>query len=84
MKLRLLVAAIAAFASGAVLAQTKPAASTPAPADKTTLSYAIGYDMARDLAERKVDLDLTTLIRGIKKATPRSRRRCRARSWPLR
>lgn len=65
MKLRLLVAAIAAFASGAVLAQTKPAAATPAPADKTTLSYAIGYDMARDLAERKVDLDLPTLIRGI-------------------
>lgn len=68
MKLRLLAAAMAVFAagSGAALAQT--AAATPAPAaapDKTTLSYAIGYDMARDLAERKVDLDLATLIRGI-------------------
>ena len=69
MKLRLLVAAMAAFAlsSGAVLAQgttTAPAASA-APADKITLSYAIGYDMARDLAERNVVLDVNTLIRAI-------------------
>lgn len=68
MKLRLLAASVAALAlaSGAALAQTAPAASAaPAASDKTTLSYAIGYDMARDLAERKVDLDLNTLIRGI-------------------
>ena len=70
MKLRLLAATLAAVAlsSGAVLAQSAtpaPAASAPAASDKTTLSYAIGYDMARDLAERKVDLDMTTLIRGI-------------------
>ena len=66
MKLRLLAAAMAVFATGAALAQTAaaPAAAAPA-ADKTTLSYAIGYDMARDLAERKVDLDLATLIKGI-------------------
>ena len=66
MKLRLLAAARAVFATGAALAQTAaaPAAAAPA-ADKTTLSYAIGYDMARDLAERKVDLDLATLIKGI-------------------
>jgi peptidylprolyl isomerase len=66
MKLRLLAAALAVSVagSGAVLAQ----AAAPAPAavsDKATLSYAIGYDMARDLAERKVDLDLATLVRGI-------------------
>ena len=68
MKLRLLAASVAALAlaSGAALAQTAPAASAaPAASDKTTLSYAIGYDMARDLAERKVDLDIATLIRGV-------------------
>ena len=67
MKLRLLAAAMAVFAagSGAALAQTAAAPAPAAASDKTTLSYAIGYDMARDLAERKVDLDLATLIRGI-------------------
>ncbi|KFN41318.1 FKBP-type peptidyl-prolyl cis-trans isomerase N-terminal domain-containing protein [Arenimonas oryziterrae] len=71
MKLRFLAATLAALAlsSGAALAQTAPAAATPAAApaasDKTTLSYAIGYDMARDLAERKVDLDINTLIRAV-------------------
>ena len=66
MKLRLLAATLAAFAlnSGAALAQTAAPAAA-APADKVTLSYAIGYDMARDLAERKVDLDINTLIRAI-------------------
>ena len=66
MKLRLLAATMAAFAlsSGAVLAQSATPAAA-APADKTTLSYAIGYDMARDLAERKVDLDINTMIRAI-------------------
>ena len=76
MKLRLLAATLAAVAlsSSAVLAQSAtpaPAASAPAASDKTTLSYAIGYDMARDLAERKVDLDMTTLIRGIQEGYAR-------------
>jgi len=68
MKLRLLAAAMAVFAvTGAAQAQTAPAAAPAASAttDKATLSYAIGYDMARDLAERKVDLDMPTLIRAI-------------------
>jgi FKBP-type peptidyl-prolyl cis-trans isomerase len=69
MKLRLLAASMAAFAlsSGAAMAQsaTPAPAAAAAPADKATLSYAIGYDMARDLAERKVDLDVNTLIRAI-------------------
>ena len=71
MKLGLLAASMAALAlaSGAALAQSAPAApaasAAPAANDKTTLSYAIGYDMARDLAERKVELDINTLIRGI-------------------
>jgi FKBP-type peptidyl-prolyl cis-trans isomerase len=70
MKLRLLAASVAALAlaSGAALAQSAPApaaSAAPAASDKSTLSYAIGYDMARDLAERKVDLDMATLIRGV-------------------
>jgi peptidylprolyl isomerase len=69
MKLRLLAAAMAVLVSGAALAQTAapaPAAAAAAPAtDKNTLSYAIGYDMARDLAERKVDLDMSKLMLGI-------------------
>ena len=64
MKLRLLAAAMAVLVSSAASAQTAAPAAAPA-ADKNTLSYAIGYDMARDLAERKVDLDVATLIRGI-------------------
>ncbi len=67
MKLRLLAAAMAVLAagSGAALAQTAAPAPAAAAPDKTTLSYAIGYDMARDLAERKVDLDVATIVRGI-------------------
>ena len=69
MKLRFLAAAVAAFAlsSGAALAQNAAPGSSAAaaPSDKALLSYAIGYDMARDLAERKVDLDMSTMIRAI-------------------
>jgi peptidylprolyl isomerase len=68
MKLRLLAASVAALvlASGAVVAQTAtPAPAAAGPSDKTLLSYAIGYDLARDMADRKVDLDMSTLIRGI-------------------
>jgi peptidylprolyl isomerase len=64
MKLRLLAAALAVLSTGAVLAQSAPAPAAAPASDKATLSYAIGYDMARDLAERKVDLDTATLIRG--------------------
>jgi peptidylprolyl isomerase len=68
MKLRSLAAAMTAFAlsSGIAFAQTAPAASSSAQySDKALLSYAIGYDMARDLAERNVDLDVNTLMRAI-------------------
>jgi peptidylprolyl isomerase len=67
MKLRMLAAAMAAFALAPALAVAQTAAPAPAaaPPDKATLSYAIGYDMARDLAERKVDLDVNTLVRAI-------------------
>lgn len=68
MKLRSLAVAMTVFAlsSGIAFAQTSPAASSSAqPSDKALLSYAIGYDMARDLAERNVDLDVNTLMRAI-------------------
>jgi peptidylprolyl isomerase len=67
MKLRLLAAATAVLilGSGAAMAQTAAPAAAPGPSDKALLSYAIGYDMARDLAERKVDLDMATLVRGV-------------------
>jgi peptidylprolyl isomerase len=67
MKLRLLAASMAAFAlsSGAALAQSATPAPAAAPSDKNTLSYAIGYDMGRDLAERKVDLDVATMTRAM-------------------
>jgi FKBP-type peptidyl-prolyl cis-trans isomerase len=68
MKLRMLAAVVAAFALGSGLAAAQTPAAAPAPAaapDRATLSYAIGYDMARDLAERKVDLDINVLIRAI-------------------
>ena len=66
MKLRLLAASMAAFAlsSGAALAQSATPAAA-APSDKNILSYAIGYDMGRDLAERKVDLDVATMTRAM-------------------
>lgn len=68
MKLRPLAAALAAFAlsAGSVLAQTAPAAPAAPPAvDKPALSYAIGYDLGRDLADRKVDIDVAAVVRAI-------------------
>lgn len=68
MKLRMLAAAMAAFALAPSLAfaqTTAPAPAATAAPDKATLSYAIGYQMARDFAERKVDLDINTMIRAI-------------------
>jgi FKBP-type peptidyl-prolyl cis-trans isomerase len=68
MKLRMLAAAMAAFALGPSLAFAQTTAPAPAPAaapDRITLSYAIGYKVARDFAEDKVDLDVNTLVRAI-------------------
>ncbi len=70
MKLRPLAAALAVFAlsAGTVFAQAAApaAAQAAAPAaDKPALSYAIGYDLGRDLAERKVDVDINAVIRAI-------------------
>lgn len=66
MKLRLLAAVTAVALSSGALAQTTTApAAAPAAVDKTTLSYAIGYDMARELADRNVSLDIATVVRAV-------------------
>src|SRR5688572_6589685 len=70
MKLRMLAAAMAALTlcSGVALAQTaapRPATAPAGPVDKTSLSYAIGFDLTDDLVRRKVDLDVAALVRGI-------------------
>ena len=72
MKLRLLVATLAALGLGAgvAVAQTAPApaqqqAPAPAPLDKAVLSYAIGYDQGAGLAQLGTDVDVNAVIRAI-------------------
>lgn len=73
MKLRLLAASLAAFGltAGLAMAQTAPAPAAPpaqpAPvaANKPVLSYAIGYDLGKDLAGQNVDVDIAAVIRGL-------------------
>ena len=80
MTLRWSFAALAVFAAGSAFAQNSsapaqaaPAASqqqAPAPApitaaDKPNLSYAIGFQMGDGLIERKIDVDINAVIRGL-------------------
>ena len=75
MKLRSLAAVSAVLALGSSLAMAqatkpaapaaRPAASTAPAANRTTLSYALGYQFARSLAQRGVDLDMVALNRAI-------------------
>jgi FKBP-type peptidyl-prolyl cis-trans isomerase len=58
MKLRWLVASIAVLGMGAVQAQDTTS-------EKGKLSYAIGYQLGREMAERGVDLDVNTVVRGV-------------------
>lgn len=58
MKLRLMAALLAALTTGAVTAQDTTS-------EKGKLSYALGYQIGRDLNERKVDVDLNTVIRAV-------------------
>ena len=65
-----LVAASSAFAQGAAPAAAPqgaaPAAQAPAgPIDRNKLSYAIGYEIGRDFVEKKMDVDVNTVIRAI-------------------
>ena len=72
MKLRLLVATLAALGLGAgvAVAQTAPApaqqqAPAPAPLDKAVLNYAIGYDQGAGLADLGTDIDINAVIRAM-------------------
>lgn len=56
--LRLSAALVAALTAGAVMAQDTSS-------EKGRLSYAIGYEIGRDLSERGVDVDLATINRAI-------------------
>lgn len=58
MKLRLVVALVAALGVGAVMAQDTTS-------EKGKLSYAYGYRIGSELTESKLDVDLNTVIRGI-------------------
>ena len=58
MKLRFLAASVAALAMGGAVAQDTTS-------EKGKLSYAIGYEIGKDFTERKMDVDLNTVIRAI-------------------
>lgn len=58
MKLRWLVVSVAVLGVGAVQAQDTSS-------EKGKLSYAIGYQLGREMAERGVDLDVNTVVRGV-------------------
>ena len=74
MKLRLLAASLAALglSAGVAVAQTAPApapqaqqAPAPVAVNKPVLSYAIGYDLGKDLAQQGVDVDLNAVIKAL-------------------
>ena len=58
MKLRFTVALFAALTTGAVMAQDTAS-------EKGKLSYAIGYEIGRDFTEKKMDVDLNTVIKAM-------------------
>lgn len=58
MMLRWMVASLATLSMGVVAAQDLSS-------DKAKLSYAVGYELGRDFNEKKLDIDLSTVIRAI-------------------
>ena len=71
MKLRLLAASLAALglSAGIAMAQTAPGpaqqAQAPVAVNKPVLSYAIGYDLGKDLAQQGVDVDLAAVVKAL-------------------
>ena len=74
MSFRFVLAALALGAAGFAAAQAPaqaPAGSAPAapaaagPIDRNKVSYAIGYEIGRDFIEKKMDVDVNTVIRAI-------------------
>lgn len=58
MKLRLLAALVAALSVGVASAQDYSS-------EKNKLSYSIGYEIGRDLAERGIDVDVNSVVRAM-------------------
>lgn len=68
MKSRWMIAALLTACAGGVLAQGAAPAAAPAAAptiDRNKVSYAIGYEIGKDFVEKKMDVDLQTVIRAI-------------------
>lgn len=71
MKFRWMMSAVLFAVAGSALAQggtapaAAPAAGATAPVDRNKVSYAIGYEIGRDFVEKKMDVDLQTVIRAI-------------------
>lgn len=71
MKFRWMIAALLLAGAGNVLAQggaapaATPSAGATTTVDKNKVSYAIGYEIGRDFVEKKMDVDLQTVIRAI-------------------
>ncbi|KLJ01444.1 FKBP-type peptidyl-prolyl cis-trans isomerase N-terminal domain-containing protein [Luteimonas sp. FCS-9] len=66
MKLRFIAAAVAAITfSGSALAQQQAAAPAASATDRTTLSYALGFDLGNRLAETGEPVDVNTIIKGL-------------------
>jgi FKBP-type peptidyl-prolyl cis-trans isomerase FklB len=62
-----LVGATAVQAQGGTAAPAAPAARAAAsqPVDRNKVSYAIGYEIGRDFVDKKMDVDLQTVIRAL-------------------
>jgi len=50
--------------SGVLLAQPPKTSATPV-TDRAELSYALGYEAGLDLGQRKLDVDINTILRGV-------------------
>lgn len=61
----LALGAVALWPSTRAVAATPPASATPAPS-RAELSYALGYEAGVDLGQRKVDVDIATVLRGVR------------------
>jgi FKBP-type peptidyl-prolyl cis-trans isomerase len=61
----LVLAAGVLLPSGALLAQPPKTPAAPV-ADRAELSYALGYEAGLDLGQRKLEVDLDTILRGVR------------------
>lgn len=60
----LVLAAGVLLQSGELLAQPPKTSAAPV-ADRSELSYALGYQAGLDLGQRKLDVDINTILRGV-------------------